>query len=390
LRAGKLGDRSEVAGDDASGYTSPAGGGNYGEAGRESARGSGGLGRKRTRPAQGTPRRPPKGAAAVRDSRAGWSRVDPNGMSGDSSSEDRSASSPRGNERPPLRGESDLATDEALETAEAVAVSRGIGEPAAADVARIPGRSAADGVPSGWKQHLWRVGPSLPARPPRRSMLSGPRRSANGSLLGAGSPRLSPLPPVPSAARHSIWKKPLTYLRTQSWRSSVRIVLPSYVWRACHCRKSVRRTGPGKMRCAQAKEYEKQGRKVPSEFITPQWFFTFQYTEYSRNLLFAAAPLKVHDIEQWACMFARWAIADASDMCKDSEFSQILTKADVISVQIQEFLRAMTGSGGPTIPHALKSDVVQLMLRFSAVRSRWVAQIVEYRIAEARLRDLHS
>ena len=142
-----------------------------------------------------------------------------------------------------------------------------------------------------------------------------------------------------------------------------------------------------KMRCAQAKEYEKQGRKVPSGFITPQWFFTFQY---NRNLLLAAAPLKVHDIEQWAWMFARWAIADASDMCKDSEFTQILTKADVISVQIQEFLRAMTGSGGPTIPHALKSDVVQLMLRFSAVRSQWVAQIVEYRIADARLCDLHS
>jgi hypothetical protein len=141
------------------------------------------------------------------------------------------------------------------------------------------------------------------------------------------------------------------------------------------------------MRCAQAKEYERQGRKVPSGFITPQWFFTFQYNS---NLLLAAAPLKVHDIEQWALMFARWTIADASDMCKDSEFSQILAKADAISVQIQEFLRAMTGSGGPTIPHALKSDIVQLILRFSAVRSRWVAQIVEHRVAEARLRDLHS
>jgi hypothetical protein len=90
----------------------------------------------------------------------------------------------------------------------------------------------------------------------------------------------------------------------------------------------VRRT----RRCAapaQAKEYEKQGRKVSSGFITPQWFYTFQY---NRNLLLAAAPLKVHDIEQWQWMFARWAIADASDMCKDSEFTQILTKADVISV----------------------------------------------------------
>jgi hypothetical protein len=56
-----------------------------------------------------------------------------------------------------------------------------------------------------------------------------------------------------------------------------------------------------KMRCAQAKEYVKQGRKVPSGFITPQWFFTFQY---NCNLLLAAAPLKDHDLEQWAWMFA--------------------------------------------------------------------------------------
>ena len=50
----------------------------------------------------------------------------------------------------------------------------------------------------------------------------------------------------------------------------------------------------------------------------------------------------------------------------------------------------MTGSGERTFPNALKGDIVQLMLRFSAVRSRWVAQKVEYGIAEARLRDLHS
>jgi hypothetical protein len=39
-----------------------------------------------------------------------------------------------------------------------------------------------------------------------------------------------------------------------------------------------------KMRCAQAKEYEKQGRKVPSGFITPQWFFTFQYNRNFSSL----------------------------------------------------------------------------------------------------------
>ncbi len=32
LRTGQLGDRCDVDGDDVSGYTSPAGGGNYGEA----------------------------------------------------------------------------------------------------------------------------------------------------------------------------------------------------------------------------------------------------------------------------------------------------------------------------------------------------------------------
>ena len=58
LRAGQLGDRDEVAGDDASGYNSPARGSNYGEAGRDGTRSSGRPVRKRTRPAQGTPRRP--------------------------------------------------------------------------------------------------------------------------------------------------------------------------------------------------------------------------------------------------------------------------------------------------------------------------------------------
>jgi hypothetical protein len=95
-----------------------------------------------------------------------------------------------------------------------------------------------------------------------------------------------------------------------------------------------------KMRCAQAKEYEKQGRKVPSGFIKPQWFFTFQYY---RNLLLTAAPLKVHDIEQWAWMFARWAITDASDMCKDSEFTQILAKADSMASDVA----SQGGGAGP-------------------------------------------
>jgi hypothetical protein len=104
LRAGQVGNRGEVAGDDASGYNSPAEGRDNGEAEGDGAAGTGHPGRKRSRPVQGTLRRPSRGVAAAADSRAGWSRVDPAGQPVDSSSEDRSASLPRGDARPPLRG----------------------------------------------------------------------------------------------------------------------------------------------------------------------------------------------------------------------------------------------------------------------------------------------
>jgi hypothetical protein len=59
--------------------------------------------------------------------------------------------------------------------------------------------------------------------------------------------------------------------------------------------------------------------------------------------------------------------------------------APVQSLRIRAVRSAVAADQGGTV-----RDIVQLMLRFSAVRSRWVAQIVEYGIAEARLRDLHS
>ena len=70
-RAGQVGDRGEVAGDDASGYNSPAEGRDNAEAEGDCAGGNGRPGRKRSRPVQGTPRRPSRGAAAAADSRAG-------------------------------------------------------------------------------------------------------------------------------------------------------------------------------------------------------------------------------------------------------------------------------------------------------------------------------
>jgi hypothetical protein len=103
--------------------------------------GRGRQGRKRSRAAPGTPRRPFRGAA-VADSGAGWSRADNAGQSVDRSSENRPASRPRGDVRPPGGSEADVAISAALETAEVVAMARGSVEPPAADAARISGWSA--------------------------------------------------------------------------------------------------------------------------------------------------------------------------------------------------------------------------------------------------------
>jgi hypothetical protein len=86
--AAQVGRRGEAAGDDASGYASPAGARDTGEDEGDGEGGPSRQGRKRSRAVQGTPRRPSRSAAAV-DSRAGWSRVDPAGQSVDRSLENR-------------------------------------------------------------------------------------------------------------------------------------------------------------------------------------------------------------------------------------------------------------------------------------------------------------
>jgi hypothetical protein len=79
-------------------------------------------------------------------------------------------------------------------------------------------------------------------------------------------------------------------------------------------------------------------------------------------------------------------------MSEDSEFLHMVAKADALSVQIQDVLRGMSGSGAPTILHALCSDIVQVMPRFSMVWSRWVSRIVQHGLrsqGSPGLRDLH-
>jgi hypothetical protein len=122
-----------------------------------------------------------------------------------------------------------------------------------------------------------------------------------------------------------------------------------------------------KMHRAQVALLEAQGRTVPSGFVAAMWFVPFQY---NRNYNLTASPLKVHDLEQWAWLFACWAIAETSDMSMDSEYLHIVSQAAAILVQIQDFHRSMSGAGGPTIPHALRNDIVKVMLRLSTVKAR--------------------
>jgi hypothetical protein len=200
---------------------------------------------------------------------------------------------------------------EALETAEAVAVSRGTGEPPAADAARISGRSASR-----------RGALRMDAAPAENwsDAANTASSTSNAVWTAAERQRFAARGGVASAIATAVSaKNSASFDPEEALDVSEDAILALFsqnrtaVLRMAGLPLQKESEKDWKMRCAQAKEYERQGRKVPSGFITPQWFFTFQY---NRNLLLAAAPLKIHDIEQWAWMFARWAIADASDSAR--------------------------------------------------------------------------
>ena len=67
---------------------------------------------------------------------------------------------------------------------------------------------------------------------------------------------------------------------------------------------------------------------VPADFCPVWFFYTFQF---DRNSLLATAPLKIHDLEQWLWMHARWVIADVNDMTKQSDFLHVLSQVDSLA-----------------------------------------------------------
>ena len=88
-------------------------------------------------------------------------------------------------------------------------------------------------------------------------------------------------------------------------------------------------------------------------------------------------------------MDGRWVIADASDMSKSSDYLHILSKADELSARLTTFAEDLRRRPGLPVSQTLRQDVYQLLLRFTTVRARFVADVVEAGLGIPGLRDLH-
>jgi hypothetical protein len=108
---------------------------------------------------------------------------------------------------------------------------------------------------------------------------------------------------------------------------------------------------------------------------------TFQF---ARTSMLASSPIRVRD-EQWAWMDGRWVLAD---MSKSSDFVHILSKADELSAQLTTFAEDLRRRSGLLVSQTLRQEVYQLLLRFTTVRARFVAD-VEAGLGIPGLRDLH-
>jgi hypothetical protein len=142
-----------------------------------------------------------------------------------------------------------------------------------------------------------------------------------------------------------------------------------------------------KLRNAQKQQMEAAGKRVPADFCPQVFFFTFQF---DRTSMLASSPIRVRELEQWAWMDGRWVIADASDMSKSSDFLHILSKADELSARLTTFAEDLRRRPGLPVSQTLRQDVHQLLLRFTTVRARFVADVVEAGLGIPGLRDLRQ
>ena len=148
----------------------------------------------------------------------------------------------------------------------------------------------------------------------------------------------------------------------------------------------VERQKEWKLRNAQKQQLEAAGKRVPADFCPQVFFFTFQFDRMS---MLVSSPIRVRELEQWAWMDGRWVIAEASDMSKSSDFLHILSNADELSARLGTFAEDLRRRPGLPVSQTLRQEVYQLLLRFTTVRARFVADVVEAGLGTPGLRDLH-
>ncbi len=101
---------------------------------------------------------------------------------------------------------------------------------------------------------------------------------------------------------------------------------------------------------------------------------------HERVSLLASLPI-LRELEQWAWMHGRWMITAVSDTTKSSDFLHILTKACSTAQHVRRRL---------PVSQTLRQESTQLLLRFTTVRARFVADLVHAGLGMPGLRDLHQ
>jgi hypothetical protein len=83
-------------------------------------------------------------------------------------------------------------------------------------------------------------------------------------------------------------------------------------------------------------------------------------------------------------------IAAVSDMTKSSDFLHILTKADELAARLNTFADDLRRRPGLLVLQTLRQETTQLLLSFTTVRARFVAELVHAGLDMQGLRDLHQ
>ena len=77
-------------------------------------------------------------------------------------------------------------------------------------------------------------------------------------------------------------------------------------------------------------------------------------------------------------------------MSKSSDFLHIVSKADDLTIRLNELACRIRAHSGVTASQALRQDVIQLFLRFTAVRAHFVASVVDEGLLTPGLSSLHD